>query len=254
MSRYDQDDGGRCGKQSRSGEVGSGGWRQAGAVRAGPRGQGHPVKFLIADDHPIIRVGIRQLIAQEWRNAQIEDAETLEEAIQKFRVHRPDVIVLDLVMPDASGTEGVVRMLRVAGPTPILVLSFNAESAYASRLLTMGVAGYLPKDRAAAELVIALRRLSEGKRYVTASMADHLVDALGGRAAPVDVHEQLSTQEHRVMLLIAAGKTPAEIAQTMHLSVKTVGTYRARVLEKTGWRNNIELTKYCVQHRLTDGS
>jgi two-component system invasion response regulator UvrY len=212
------------------------------------------MKFLIADDHPIIRIGIRQLIAQEWPNARIEDAETIEEALRKVHVLSPDLIVLDIVMPDASGTEGVVRVLRAAGATPILVLSSNAESAYASRLLSMGVAGYLPKDRAAEELVIALRRLSEGKRYVTASMADHLVDAIGNRKASAHLHEALSTQEHRVMLLISAGKTPAEIAETMHLSVKTVGTYRARILEKTGWKNNIELTKYCVQHRLTDES
>jgi two-component system invasion response regulator UvrY len=209
------------------------------------------MKVLVADDHPIIRIGIRHLIAQEWPSAEIVEAETIEIAVRKFQEHAPDVIVLDLVMPDAVGTEGVARMLRVAGSTPILILSFNDESAYAARLLQMGVSGYLPKDRASAELVVALRRLTEGKRYVTASMADQLVDSLGGRGGPADPHEALSSQEHRVMLLISAGKTPAEIAEIMHLSVKTVGSYRARILEKTGWKNNIELTKYCVQHRLS---
>ncbi len=212
------------------------------------------MKFLIADDHPIIRVGIRQLIAQEWPTAQIDEAETIDEAVQMVRDHAPDVVVLDLVMPGATGTEGVVRVLRVAGAAPILVLSANAESAFASRLLAMGVSGYLPKDRAAHELVIALRRLLEGRRYVTASMADHLIDALGAKSTPALAHALLSTQEHRVMLLISAGKTPAQIAQAMRLSVKTVGTYRARVLQKTGWKNNIELTKYCLQHGLTDPS
>ena len=115
----------------------------------------------------------------------------------------------------------------------------------------MGVSGYLPKDRAGAELVIALRRLSEGKRYVTASMADQLVDSLGGRGGPVDPHEPSRPRSIVAVCPIAAGKTPAEIAETMHLSVKTVGSYRARILEKTGWKNNIELTKYCVQHRLS---
>lgn len=212
------------------------------------------MKFLVADDHPIIRVGIRHLIEQEWPDAQIDEAESIEEAVRKFRQAPPDIVLLDLAMPDATGTEGVVRMMRVAGETPILVLSFNAESVYASRLLSLGVAGYLPKDQAAQELVVALRRLAEGKRYVTATMADHLVDTLGGRRASVDPHDALSIQEHRVMLLIAAGKTPAEIAETMNLSVKTVGTYRARILTKTGWKNNIELTKYCVQHRLSEQS
>jgi len=212
------------------------------------------MKFLIADDHPIVRFGIRQLIAQEWPNAQIEEAESFEQTLQKFHAFLPDVVVLDLVMPDVAGAEGIVRMLRVAGTTPILVLSGNTESANASRFLTMGVAGYLPMDQPSTELVVALRRLVQGKRYVTPDMADRLVDALGNGQEPVNVHDLLSTQEHRVMLLIAAGKTPAVIAETMHLSVKTVGTYRMRILEKTGWKNNIELTKYCLQHKLTDDS
>lgn len=212
------------------------------------------MKVLVADDHPIMRLGIRQLILREWPDAEVFEAETLEDAARQLTARSPDLVVLDLVMPDVAGTEGVARMLRLAGATPILVLSFNSEAAYASRVLKMGAAGYLPKDRAVDELVIALRRLSEGGRYVTASMADHLVDLLGGRAAPSEPHELLSAQEHRVMLLMAAGKAPAEIALTMHLSVKTVGTYRARILEKTGWKNNVELTKYCVQHGLTDQS
>lgn len=212
------------------------------------------MKFLIADDYPLVRVGIRQIIAQEWPNAQIEEAETLEQTVQKFHTFLPDAVVLDLVMPDVAGAEGVVRMLRVAGSTPILVLSSSTESANASRFLTMGVAGYLPMDQPSTELVVALRRLVQGKRYVTPDMADRLVDALGNTPEPVDIHDLLSSQEHRVMLLIAAGKTPAVIAETMHLSVKTVGTYRARILEKTGWKNNIELTKYCVQRKLTDES
>ena len=210
------------------------------------------MKFLIADDHPIIRFGVRQLIAGSWPEATIEEAETMEQALRRFREMPPDAVVLDLMMPDASGTEAAVQMLRVAGETPILVLSSSDETAFASRLLQMGVAGYLPKDRAADELVIALRRLLEGKRYVTPAMADHLVDMIGGRAGKGAPHEQLSIQEYRVMVLMAAGHAPAQIAETMHLSVKTVGTYRARIFEKTGWKNNVELTKYCVQHGLTD--
>lgn len=212
------------------------------------------MKFLIADDYPIIRVGICPLITQEWPSAQIEEAETLEETVQKFHEFSPDAVVLDLVMPDISGAEGVVRMLRVAGSTPILVLSNNTESASASRFLTMGVAGYLPMNQPSTELVIALRRLVQGKRYVTPAMADLLVNAVGKHPAPVDLHDLLSIQEYRVMVLIAAGKTPAAIAETMHLSAKTVGTYRARILEKTGWKNNIQLTKYCLQYQLTGKS
>ena len=210
------------------------------------------MKVLIVDDHPIMRVGVRQLILGAWPDAGIEEATTLAQACQKFEAFQPGFVVLDMGLPDTTGTEGVTRMLQVAGPVPILVLSFNVEAAYAARLLKMGVAGYLPKDRAGDELVTALRRIGEGRRYVTDAAADHLVDLLGGRSSAGEPHEQLSAQELRVMQLIAAGKTPAGIAQLMGLSVKTVGTYRARLLEKTGWKNNTELTKYCVARGLTD--
>jgi DNA-binding NarL/FixJ family response regulator len=212
------------------------------------------MNVLVADDQPIMRLGIRQLIEGEWPGARVDEAATLDAALRGFASQRPDLIVLDLALPDAAGTEGIARMLQVAGETPILVHSAHAESALALRLLQMGAAGYLSKDRAADELVVALRRLSQGRRYVSASVADCLVDRLGGRTDAGAPHEQLSTQEHRVMLLIAAGKTPAEIADTMRLSVRTVGTYRARTLEKTGLKNNVELTKYCVRHGLTDQS
>jgi len=186
------------------------------------------LRILIADDHPIMRIGLRQLIGSAWPDAIVDEAETVDEACRQAAQHRPDAIVL------------------------ILVISVKAGSAFAARLLQMGAAGFLPKDMAATELVVALQRLLQGKRYVTAAMADHLVDLLGGRDPARPVHELLSTQEHRVMLLIASGTTPAQIAETMHLSVKTVGTYRARILEKTGWKNNVDLTKYCLQHGLTD--
>lgn len=210
------------------------------------------MKVLVADDQPIMRLGMRQLIECEWPGARVHEVATIEAAVRVCASERPDLIVLDLALPDAAGTEGVAGLLQVAGETPILVFSAQAESTLALRLLQMGVAGYLSKDRAADELVIALRRLSEGRRYVSASVAERLVDRLGGRAGASAPHEQLSTQEHRVMLLIAAGKTPAEIAEAMRLSVRTVGTYRARTLEKTGLKNNVELTKYCVRHGLTD--
>ena len=210
------------------------------------------MKALIVDDHPIMRVGVRQLILLEWPDAVVLEAPTLAEGLQLCQSESPEVVVLDLSLPDATGVESATRMLRVGKSVPVLVLSLNAESAYASRLIQMGVAGYLPKDRAGDELVIALKRVLSGGRYVTASMADHLLGLLSGKAATTLPHEQLSAQEMRVMLLIAAGTAPAQIADTMNLSVKTVGTYRARILEKAGWKNNTELTKYCVQHGLTD--
>jgi len=134
----------------------------------------------------------------------------------------------------------------------VLVVSQNAESAFAARLLQMGVRGYLQKDRAGEELVGALRRVLAGHRFVSVDLADRLVELMdGGRGTSSLPHEALTTQEFRVMQLIAAGRTPAQIAAAMHLSPKTVGSYRARIFEKTGWHTNAEMTKYCLQHGLT---
>lgn len=210
------------------------------------------MKCLIVDDHPIMRLGVRQLIAGEWPDAEIAEAAAVADAINRIAAFKPDIIILDLSLPDVSGTEGVARMLRVAKDVPILVLSLNAEAVYASRVLQMGAFGYLPKDLASDELITAVRRILSGKRYVTDSMADRLLDILGGKSVEQLPHEDLSPQEYRVMLQLAAGKTSAEIGETMHVSAKTVSTYTARILQKTGWKNKIEMTKYCVQHGLTE--
>ncbi|MFC7297474.1 response regulator [Herminiimonas aquatilis] len=209
------------------------------------------MKCLIVDDHPIMRLGVRQLIAGRWPEAEIAEAESVASATAKFSQTKPDIVILDLSLPDVSGTEGVAKMLRVAKETPILVLSLNAETVYASRVLQMGAVGYLPKDLAGEELITAVQRILEGKRYVTASMADRLLDILGGKAVDQLPHEELSAQEYRVMLLLAAGKTANEVGEAMHVSAKTVSTYTARILQKTGWKNKVEMTKYCVQHGLT---
>jgi two-component system, NarL family, invasion response regulator UvrY len=210
------------------------------------------MRILIVDDHPIMRLGVRQLIQSAWPTATIDEATSIEEAAAHAARGPLQLVILDLSLPDASGLEAPARMLRLVKDTPILVLSLNAESTYAARLMQMGVAGYLPKALAAHELVTAARRLVEGGRYVTPALADRLLDMLSGERPDALPHERLSAQEHRVMQLIAAGRSPAQIAEAMHLSVKTVSSYRARILTKAGWANNTELTKYCVQHGLTD--
>ena len=209
------------------------------------------MRVLVVDDHPIMRLGVRQLISDEWPESQVVEAASLSEAIAICTIELPDIVVLDMSLPDATGVEGASRMLSILKDTPILVLSLNPETAYAPRLIQMGIAGYLPKDLAGEELVNAMRRILGGGRYVTASMSDHLLDLLSGKRPHALPHEQLSAQELRVMVLMSAGTTPALIATTMGISVKTVGTYRARILEKGGWKNNTELTKYCIQHGLT---
>ncbi len=210
------------------------------------------MRILVVDDHPIMRLGVRHLLAAAWPNAEIVEAETLEQAVERLGAGPTQLVILDLSLDDATGTEAPTRLLRVAPGVPILVLSLNAEPSFAARLMQMGVGGYLPKGRAADELVTAARRVMEGKRYVTPEMADHLLALLSGTTPDAMPHERLSVQEYRVMTLIAAGRPPAEIAELMHLSTKTVSSYRARIFAKAGWTNNTELTKYCVQHGLTD--
>lgn len=207
---------------------------------------------LVVDDHPILRMGVRQLIEGAWPKAQVAEAENIADALAHLASRTPDIIVLDLALPDAQGTESAMRVLRAARGAPVLVLSQNSEPVYAPRLLQQGVRGFLPKDRATTELVGALRRILDGGRYVTASMADHLLGLLDGQAPAAPVHERLSTQEFRVLQLVAAGRTPAQIAELMHLSVKTVGSYRARLMEKGGWASNAEMVKYCLQNGLVE--
>lgn len=209
------------------------------------------MKFLIVDDHPIMRLGARHLLAQGWPDAEVVEAETLADAVARFLAAPPDLVLLDLAMPDTDGIEAAVRMLRVARGVPIIVLSGNNETTHAARLLQLGVSGFLPKSQAGSELVGAVRRVLAGGRYVTPAQAELLLGLLNGHTPAALPHEALSTQELRIVQLIAAGRSPAEIAEVLHLSVKTVGSYRARILQKTGWTSTAQLAKYCLQHGLT---
>lgn len=211
-----------------------------------------PLHILIVDDHPLMRFAVRQLLERRWPDAVFVEAETLDAALKAARAGACDLAVLDLSLPDTSGIEGLAQMRRAAPALPLLVLSMHAESAYATRALQLGAAGYLPKEHATAELVAAVERIQAGGRYISPSLADRLADALSGHGANGLPHEQLSAQEHRVMLLIAAGKSAGDIAETMHLSVKTVGTYRARIIEKTGLASTAEIARYCASHGLID--
>lgn len=210
------------------------------------------MNVLVVDDHPLMRIGVRQMIEREWPTAEVAEAETLADALDSLRQHRPDLVVLDLALPDTTGIEGPQRVLELAPTSAVLVLSQNPESLYAGKLLQLGVRGFLPKDQAGHELITAVRRIQAGGRYVTSQTAEALINLLGGRSPTALPHESLSAQEFRVMQMIAAGHTPARMAETMQLSVKTVASYRARIFAKMGWKANVELAKYCVQHQLTE--
>ena len=208
------------------------------------------MRILLIDDHPLLRAGVRQLIVDRWPDAEVIDAADLASAVRLAPGCR--AAVLDLSLPDAHGIEALVHLRRVAPKLSILVLSMHAEEAFAARALQLGAAGYLTKDRAGEELVTALERVLAGGRYITASLASRLADILTGTDPARAAHELLSVQELRVTLLLAQGHSVADIAATVHLSVKTVSTYRARALQKLDLATNADLTRYCLAHGLIE--
>lgn len=207
------------------------------------------MNILLVEDHPIFRFGVRQLILQRWPQAACSEAGTLAAALAAARQQPWTLAIVDLNLPDADGIEAVSQLRRAAPALPLLILSLNGEAAYAQRVLQLGAAGYLAKDRASEELVSAIERVAAGGRYITASLAERLADLFTGQSKALP-HEELSAQEYRVMLLLAAGQRVTEIAEGMHLSPKTVSTYRSRVLEKLALSSNAELARYCLANGL----
>ena len=209
------------------------------------------MNVLLLEDHPIFRFGVRQLVLQHWPDAAISEAATLAEGLALARQAEFQFALVDLNLPDSAGLEAVVQLHRLAPGTRLLVLSLNAEAAYARRALQMGAAGYLAKDRAANELHAALERIAAGGRYISMDLAEQLADLAAGDARDAG-HAALSDQEYRVMIRLAQGARVGDIAAAMHLSPKTVSTYRSRILDKLGLASNAELARYCLVHKLID--
>src|SRR5712692_2893716 len=209
------------------------------------------IRTLIADDHEVIRRGLRQIL-QDTSDMQVTgEAASGPEALDRVRDDSYDVVVLDITMPGRSGFD-VLKELRVERPgLPVLVLSMHPEEQFAVRLLKAGAAGYLNKESAPEELVKAIRKVVAGGRYVSPTLAEKLafeIDACSDRLA----HETLSDREFQVMRMMASGKTVKEIAAELALSVKTISTYRARILVKMNLRTNAELIHYAIQNQLVE--
>ena len=207
------------------------------------------MRILIADDHPLVRRGVRNLLEEAFPGASVGEADDLGALMDSARRAHWDVVLLDLSMPNASGLEGLLKLKRLRPETPVLVLSVHAEEQYAVRALKAGAMGYLTKDHSVEELVKAVRHVLAKRRYVSANLAERLALNLADNSGNPP-HEALSQQEFRVMCLIGEGKTVGEIAERLHLSVKTVSTYRTRVLEKMDMKSNAELVRYCVENRV----
>jgi len=204
----------------------------------------------IADDHPIVRRGLYEMLAEESDLEVVGEAADGDAVLAAAEAGRGDVIVLDLSLPGARGLD-LLRRLRSEHPrVPVLVLSIHPEEPYAVRCLKAGAAGYVEKTSAPAELVDAIRTVVSGRRYLSARVAERLVGGAEVRQERQPPHETLSEREFQVMCRIAGGRTISEIAVELELSVKTVSTYRARLLAKMGLRTNSEITRYVFEHQL----
>jgi DNA-binding NarL/FixJ family response regulator len=211
------------------------------------------MKILIADDHPVVRRGIKSLLEDAFPKGLIGEASNVEEAIETACRTVWDIVLLDLSMPGVTGLEGLIKLSRACPTVPILVLSMHSEEQFAIRALKSGAAGYLMKDRSEKELVKAVQRILAGRRYMSAALVERLaLDVIGDAETPP--HDHLSQQEYRVMYLIGSGKSVSQIAQKMNLSVKTISTYRTRVLEKMEMKGNVDMMRYCMENRLVEAT
>lgn len=209
------------------------------------------MRVLIADDHAVFRRGLKETLAEAFSAVVFGEASTAQEALDHVRRQSWDVVILDISMPGKSGLDILDELKRLRPKLPILLLSMHPEQQFARRALKAGAAGYLTKDGVPEELKEAIKKIVGGGRYVSATLAEKLaVDLREGSDLPL--HELLSDREFQVLRMIASGKTVKEIAEELSLSVKTVSTYRARILEKSGMKTNAELIRYALQAELVD--
>jgi DNA-binding NarL/FixJ family response regulator len=209
------------------------------------------MKILLADDHAMVRRGLRQILADEFKRATFGEARNAQEALDQVWKENWDIVVLDITMPGRSGLD-VLREIKKSRPKlPVLVLSMHPENQFAVRVLKRGANGYMTKESAPEEFVGAIKKILAGGRYVSPSLAEKLATYVSGETQKPP-QELLSDREFQVLRLIASGKIVSEIAKELSLSVKTISTYRTRILEKMGLRNNAELMHYAMQHQLVE--
>lgn len=206
-------------------------------------------RILVADDHAVVRKGLVQIISEAMDLEVAAEASNGSEVIELMRRDEFDVVVLDINMPDKGGFETLQHLAAEFPDVPVLVLSMYSEEQYAVRVLRAGASGYLTKESAPDQLVTAIRRVAGGNRYVSAAAADVLVKLLDGDPDKLP-HELLSNREFQVMVQLAGGKSVTEISELLSLSVKTVSTYRSRVLGKMKMSSNAELARYALENDL----
>jgi len=209
------------------------------------------IRILLADDHAIVRQGLKQILEENPDMKVVAEHANGADALRWLRGNECDVVLLDISMPGMNGID-LLKQLREEKPKlPILILSGYSEDQYAVRLIKAGAAGYMVKDSALEVVVEAVRRVAGGKKYISATVAEMLADDVGA-TSDKPVHETLSDREYQILLLLASARTVSEIADTLALSVKTVSTYRTRILQKMHLRNNAELMHYAIEKRLAE--
>ncbi|HOK02039.1 MAG TPA: response regulator transcription factor [Spirochaetota bacterium] len=209
------------------------------------------IRIVIADDHDIVRAGLKQLIADDPEMEVTGEAKSGEHLIELVKKNDYDVVLLDIKMSGISGIEAIKHIKTIKPNLPIIVLSMHSEDQYAVRTIKAGASGYVTKDSAGENLVVAIKKVASGGKYISPTLAETLAEALAGGGTQLP-HESLTDREFQVMCMIASGKTVSEIASELFLSVKTVSTYRQRLLEKMNMKNNSEITHYVIKNNLLD--
>lgn len=208
------------------------------------------MRILIADDHAVIRRGLKQILLDEYPSADIEEAGDAEAAIKKSITGNWDVIISDLSMPGRSGLDLVQHVKQNFPKLPVLILSIHPEEQYAIRALKAGASGYLNKEAAPEELVMAVQRVLQGRKYISPSIAEKMADELDKEKTNKASHELLSDRELDVFKMIAGGTSVTDISEKLSLSITTVSTYRARIMNKMNMKSNADLTRYALENNL----
>jgi two-component system, NarL family, invasion response regulator UvrY len=207
------------------------------------------LKILIADDHAILRAGLKEILVRDLKDVSCGEAETAEQVLTQVRTATWDLLILDITMPGRSGLDILADLKSLRPELRVLVLSMHSEDQYGKRVLKAGAFGYLKKESAPEELILAIRKILAGGRYVSAALADRLAADLSGDTKK-QPQETLSPREFEVLCMIGAGKTVSRIAEELHLSITTVSTHRARILEKLKMTTTAELIRYALRNNL----
>jgi two-component system, NarL family, invasion response regulator UvrY len=209
------------------------------------------IKILIADDHTIFREGLKHILAEYPDLVVADEANNGQEVLDKIWKNNYDMVLLDITMPGMTGLEVLKQLKNDKPKLPVLILSMHPEEQYAVRVLRAGASGYLTKESAPDELIVAIRKISQGRKYITSSLAERLASEVEADSEK-PLHDILSDREYQVLRMIAAGNTVKHIAKELSLSIKTVSTYRTRIMEKMNMKTNAEVMHYVIKHQLLD--